>query len=289
MADEKPIETQPKVDDAARMKEFEDRLVAGLSAALPKAVERLSDQNRPAPVVTAPAAVATLVAPAEEEIIAAIENGNKAEAARLMRLRDAAKEQAFDRKLGALSSQGGAAIGALARKAAEDLPHFKQFKKEISEKMDAFQAANPGVVPTYDHWKSARDIVVGEHMDEVLAADREETLRKAREPDPDLTPDNARLTGGGKQEEEPKSLAELLPGDWKNEFKPKSRAVGGRTDDEELRRMGFRGGFAEFAKARKEMNEIEEETGGSMGMDREWDAKTGKWMEYDKRGHIIRP
>ena len=259
-----------------------DRITAGVTAGVAAAIPRITESIKPAasapaaPVQSAP----QLIRPSEEEIIEAISSGNKAEGARLMRLRDQYDAQVRASEMGSFRSAGSAALGSLARQAAERFPNYKRFKAEIDKRVDDF-CASSGQVPTLDMFESAHKIAVGDHFDELQSELREETLRKAREPEPALLPEGRR--SAIETEREPTSLNEVLAGDWKKEFRNKSTALHGRSDDEELRHAGFTGGLKEFIGTRKRLEALEEETNGTFGLDRDWvkDPKEeggGHWL-----------
>jgi hypothetical protein len=160
--------------------------------------------------------------------------------------------------------------------AADKLPYYSgKYKKLIDEKVEQFQANNPGVMVTPEHYKAAHDIVVGENAAEIFEMRREEDIRAARAKEEALIPNGGR--GDIEPEEkEPENLAQVLGGDWKKEFRVKQRAVGGRSDDEELRKLGIVGGLKEFVGIRRQMEAIEDETNGSLGLDRDWTDEQGR-------------
>ena len=246
----------------------------GVKAALaemPKPVAAPAPVSQPAPILSRPSA---------EQVADAIEKGNKDEVAKLLRQRDAYDEQRNSAALGSLSSQGGAAISSIARTSAATLPYYKRFKKDIDGMVNEFLAVNPGAIATPEVYERAHDIVKGQHIDEIITETREEAIRKAREPEAVIEPTNDR---GERIPKEPESLSEILVGDWKDELRKKNGRTGNRNDDEELRGMGYRGGFKEFLATRKEMERVEEETNGSFGLDRDW-----VWTDKAKgEGHYI--
>lgn len=259
-----------------------DRITAGVTAGVAAAIPKITESIKPA-ASTAPRvepSAQQLVRPSEEDIVAAIADGNKGEAARLMKLQRAADQQEQTRALGTLSSQGSAAIGSLAKQAAERLPQYKRFKTEIDKMVEEY-CAGSGAVPDYSMYERAHSIVRGNHLDEILAENTEETLRKSREPVEPLIPDGRRAIS--QEAAEPTSLQDVLIGDWNREFRPKKNAVHGRSDDEELRHMGFNGGLKEFVATRKNLEALEDETNGTFGLDRDWvwDNKSkneGHWL-----------
>jgi hypothetical protein len=227
--------------------------------------------------VQAPAPRAAQIAEVNEDDIAnAIEAGDKALVSKLLKQQRAADRQRADQEIQRITSAGGAAFGSVSRMAADKLPYYSgKYKKLIDEKVEQFQANNPGVMVTPEHYKAAHDIVVGENISDIQAADREEAIRKSREPDPALLPSGGRVDIEP-EEREPENLAQVLGGDWKKEFRVKQRAVGGRSDDEELRKLQFNGGLKEFVAVRKQMEVLEDETNGSLGLDRDWTDEQGR-------------
>lgn len=260
-----------------------DRITAGVTAGVAAAIPRITESIKPAaPAPAAPVQSAPqLIRPSEEEIIEAISSGNKAEGARLMRLRDQYDAQVRASEMGSFRSAGSAALGSLARQAAERFPNYKRFKAEIDKRVDEF-CASTGQVPTLDMFESAHKIAIGDHYEELQSELREETLRKAREPEEPLLPEGRR--GAAPEAAEPTSLKDALVGNWDAEFRPKRNALRGRTDEAELSIMGF-DGLKGFLKTRKELEAVDEETGGmgGMGLDRDWvwDNKSkgeGHWV-----------
>lgn len=253
-----------------------DSIVNGLRKALPEMTRAMAEQMPKSAPVTAPSApvAAALSRPSEEEIAEATIDGNKARLAGLLRQQRAYDDQVRSLEIGNLSTQGGAAINSIARTAATTLPNYKRFKSEIDAAVDTY-VQNTGGIASLDVYERAHEMVTGKHSSELIAEATEEAIRKAREPQPAIMPTNER---GERIEPEPTSLSEVLKGDWKREFREKQGRTGTRSEDEELRKVGFRGGFKEFIETRKQMDAIDEETNGSFGLDRDWvvdDAKTG--------------
>lgn len=277
--DKKPAEASPATPPVDQGK-LAAEIVEGLSKGLQPLVERMSSNQRSVPA-TPVHSEAVVARPTEEQLAEALIDGNKAEYARLLKLQRAADEQERQRELGVIRSQGGAALGSAAKQlAATNLKYYKRFQKEIDDEIAIWQANNPSAIPTFDHYKYAEDFVKGRHVDDLLAEDREEQIRKSREP-ADTLEHNAR-TSAAQNEAEPTSLEEAFPG-WTSEFRPKARAVGGRSDDEELRKMGFRGGLKEVLQKRKELDQIQNEVGDSFGLDKDWipdkdDPTKGRWV-----------
>src|ERR1019366_3019059 len=227
-----PVSPEPDANNEKLIAAVNAGVTAGLKTALPEALKPLVDEisgGRIQRTVEQPVRVAAIADVNEEEILEAIEANDKPKAARLMRQQRAADSQRREQEIARITQVGGAAFGSVAKMAADRLPHYKgKFKKIIDEQIEKFHAANPGLMLTGEHYKAAHDLVVGENIDEILSGDREEVLRKAREPDPALIPDGGR---GGSMEapaKEATALKEVLAGDWNKEFRVKQRAVGGR-------------------------------------------------------------
>ena len=275
---EPELKQNPPVTPSAEDKTAEN-IIRGVREGVKAALAEMpKPAAAPAPVLQQQAPL--LSRPSAEQVADAIEKGNKDEVAKLLRQRDAYDEQRSNAALGNLSSQGGAAISSIARTSATGLPYYKRFKKDIDGMVNDFLSANPSAMATPEVYERAHDIVKGQHIDEIIAETREEAIRKAREPEAVLEPTNDR---GERIAPEPTSLSQVLVGNWKKDLREKNGTTRSRNDDEELRSMGYRGGFTEFMTARKEMARVEEETNGSFGLDRDW-----VWTDKSKNeGHWI--
>lgn len=278
----KPNPNPAQSDDAKRDAAIAESIARGLKPVLESFSQTVAAAQKPAEVRPAP--TAQLSRPSEEEVAEAMVNGDKAKVAELLRKQRAYDRQEMSGEINRLSTTGGAAISSVAKTAASQLPYYKRFKKEIDGMVEQFLGANQGAIATFEVYERAHDIIKGQHIDELLAETREEAIRKAREPEEPLQPINDR---GEPIEREPQSLAEVLVGDWKKELREKNGRTRNRTDEEELRSMGYRNGFKEFLDTRKQMEEIDIETGGSFGLDRDWDRENKKWVERDRDGRII--
>ena len=294
MSDEiKPTTVEPTAEEKTASL-VSAAVTAGLKTALPEVVKQTYEQINASgsvrrEVVQPVRQEQTIADVREEDILEAISAGDSAKAATLMRQQRRADEQKRNNEIARITSAGGAAFGSVSRMSADKLPYYTgKYKKLIDDKIAQFQENNPGVMITPEHYKAAHDIIVGENITDIQAADREEAIRKSREPDPALIPDGGR-GGIETHEQEPENLEQILGGDWKKEFRVKQRAVGGRSDDEELKKLGYRGGFVEFAATRKQMDALDEDTMGSFGLDKDWvddQGRTGQRASKDKGAWI---
>jgi hypothetical protein len=275
---ETPEQKAVREADEKRRKELDDRIVLGVNAIAKPLLEAINARDKAAGPVQTRSEPVSIQRPTEEQIAQAQIDGNANELARLLKLQRAADQQERQRELASLASQGGDAISSVSQSLAEQDPDYKRFKKEIDAEIQQFRAANPGAIVTTQHLKIATEIVKSRHIDEIVTERIEEQRRQAREKEDALLPDNSRESEE-KPEKEPTSLAEALgTGDWKKEFREKQRGVGGRSDDEELRRMGYKNGLADLVAKRKEIAKIEDEVGSGMGLDRDWDKAKGEWI-----------
>ena len=279
MPDEKPNEPAVNQQDEKLAGLVSAAVTAGLKTSLPEMMKPFADQISGGSIrreVQQPVRAAAIADVSEESIAAAMASGDQAEVTRLLKQQRAADRQRQDQEIARITEAGGAAIGSIAQLSADKLPYYSgKYKKLIDERMETFRENNPGAILTPAHWKAAHDLVVGENISDIQTADREEAIRKSREPDPALIPAGGRLDLEP-EEREPENLAQVLGGDWKKEFRVKQRAVGGRSDDEELRKLGIMGGLKEFVGVRKQMEAIEDETNGSLGLDRDWTDDQGR-------------
>lgn len=270
MPEETPEQKAAREADEERERKLVERIANGVTAGMKPVIERLAERepSSPAPQRTEPT-VTTIARPTEEQLADALIDGNKAEYARLLKLQRQADEADRRRDLASLASQGGSAISSVSQSLAEQNPDYKRFKKEIDAEITTFRNANPGQIITPEHLKIATDIVKARHLDEIINERIEESRRQAREAEEALVPENQHHEEH--EEKVPSTLAEALgTGDWKKEFREKARGVGGRTDDEELRKMGFKNGLPDYINQRKRVEQIEDEVGSGMGLDRDW-------------------
>lgn len=277
--DETPEQKAAREADEKHQRELDARIVAGVTAGLKPVIEKLSEREQP--VVQRTESVSTISRPTEEQLADALIDGNKAEYARLLKLTRAADQQENQRTLANITSQGGAAINAVTQATVLQDPIYKKYKKEVDAEIAKFRNANPSVILTPEHYGIVMKMVRADHFDDEKNEWLEETRRSAREAEEALLPNNSHVEQ--KEEKEPTSLVEALDvPDWKL-FKEKQRGVGGRTEDEELRKMGFKKGLPDFLSTRKEVARIEEEVGSGMGLDRDW-----VWTDKAKNeGHWV--
>ena len=281
MSDETPEQKTARENAEARDRELNERIVAGVTAGLKPVIEKLSERDKHESVVTRSAEPVTITRPTEEQIAQAQIDGNVAELARLNRLVRQADQQERQRELASISGPGGAAISSVSRIAAQQNPFYKKYQKEIDAEMDKFKASYPGAIVTPEHYDYCIDIVRGRHVQQEIDEGIEESRRKAREDEAALLPDNSHHEVH--VEKEPTNLKDALDvPDW-NLFKEKQKSVGGRTDNEELRKMGYKNGLPEFLATRKKNAKIEEEVGSGLGLDRDW-----VWTDKSKgEGHYV--
>lgn len=281
------VKVTPSADPQPDLAETVSKAVAAsITAALPAAMKPLVDQiSESGRIVRQPFAVVPDEVD-ESDIFDAMESGDKQKASQLLRRARAADRARLEREVvGPLREQGTQALSAVAKVGADQLPNYKRFQKEIDEEIAKFRQANPGAVVLPDHYRVAHDMVSGRHVAELVQEAQEKAIRQAaeREAGGALEPaERARLE---KEPHEPESLQEALVGNWKQEFAVKQRSVGRRSDDDEVFRLGMRGGVKEFLKVRKEMQTIEEETAGTFGLDADYDKKTGAWIN-DGRANV---
>lgn len=283
MPDETPEQKAAREAEDERERKLVERIANGVSAGLKPAIEKLAEREPATPIQTRSEPVTTIARPTEEQLADALIDGNKQEYARLLKLQRQADEADRRRDLANLASQGGSAISSVSQSIAEQNPDYKRYKKEIDAEIATFRNANPGQIITPEHLKIATDIVKARHIDEIVNERIEEQRRQAREAEEALLPENQHHETE-QEEKEPTSLAEALgTGDWKKEFREKSRGVGGRTDEEELRKMGFKNGLPDYLNRRKQVAAIEDEVGSGMGLDRDW-----VWTDKAKgEGHWV--
>lgn len=276
-----PDETPEQIEER-KATEMADRIARGLSVGLKPVMEDIAARSRveqPAPQV-APTS-ASIAEVSEEEIFEAITAGDSKKASMLRRQQRAFDRQQVEREIGAMRQNGTAAFASIARDSMASDPVYKKFSKEVDKIINDFVAQNPNVLLTKEHCEYARDLVAGRHLADFTNETREETLRKAREPEEPIIPNGGTRGAADHAEKEPERLADVLSGTWDKDFRVKSRAVGGRSEDEELRKMGYRGGFKEFVGVRRTMEETDDATSGTFGLDKDW-----VWTDKNKgEGH----
>ena len=264
------LETEEK-----RQRELDARIVAGVTAGLKPVIEKLSEREQPAPAQVRTESVATIQRPSEELIAQAQIDGNTTELARLLKIQRAADQQERQRELASLANEGGAAISSVAQTTALQDPSYKKYQKEVDAEIAKFRASNPNAILTPEHYRIATRIVRSEHTDQEISEGIEEQRRQAREKEDALLPDNSHHEE--RQEKEPTTLKEALDvPDWKL-YKEKHGKFG-RSDEEELRKMGYKNGLSDFLAKRKENAKLEDELGSGMGLDRDWDKAKGEWV-----------
>lgn len=277
----------PKPDDKPDLTaEITKGVTTALAAGLPEIVKQIRAAEQPAePVQVAPRTVAALPDDvADEEFDKAVAEGRSI--APLLRKRDQRRDAIQRREMDALRDAGGAAIGSAVRQAANSLQYYSRYKNEI-DSMVAGHCQNTGAVPTYEMYENAHKIVQANHITDLVNEGVEEKIRKAKAPEDDFS-DGSRTAARSDQPKEASTLSEVLgTGDWQKEFRAKSRAFKNRTDDGELRAMGYQG-LEAFKERRKRLEVIDEETNGTLGLDRDWDRKSNSWREapQGRRGRV---
>lgn len=276
---------QPKEEAKAPLFD-EAKLAAGITAGMKDVLVEMNRRDEPAPVRHVQAPIDDV---SEEEIFAAHDAGDKTKAAQLLRkARAADRERTRREELSPILSNGTAAFASVAKQAAKDIPYYSRFQKEIDGEITKWQTNNPTAILTYEHYKAATELVSGRHAAEIANEAREEGIRKAREPEPELDIGGRHLADN--TEKEPTTLVEVLGSDWKEQFRRKSRAPGmrNRGEDEEMSAAGF-GSVAGFIAKRKELVATEEETNGSFGLDREWSHTEKRWMSPEESRRLPVP
>lgn len=279
---EKVVETTEKPDPSV---ELTKNIVAGVQAGMTEVIKTIRQNEKPvevAPVVHQVAALPDDVP--DEEFDKAVAEGRSI--APLLRKREIRRDAIQRREMDALREAGGAAIGSAVRQAANSLQYYSRYKNEI-DSMVAAHCQNTGAVPTYEMYENAHKIVQANHITDLVNEGVEEKIRKAKEPEDDFS-------GGGRtysrsdQPKEPTTLAEVLgTGDWKREFRDKSRAFKNRSDEDELKAMGYKSLDA-FKERRKRLEQIEDETNGTLGLDRDWSRKDNAYRDAptSRRGRV---
>lgn len=221
--------------DTTPAPDLADSIATALARELPKAFEAArAPEPAPAPRDD------TIADVDDDQIVDAIEKGDKVLASRLLKQQRAASEQRILRQTGGSFNQGAAVLSELSETVLRDDPHFRTYEKEIRGEIKKLQASNPGALLTPDIWRAARDLVVGRHADDIAAGAREAMIRRARDGGITLTPDGNIKTGRDDAPHDPADdITELAEkGSRFEEFlRNKSRAHGGRSDDDEVRVM----------------------------------------------------
>lgn len=229
-ADAKPTEDKGLSDLTSNI---EESIKRGFSAALQN-LPPPQRQEAPQQTYTPPPEVN------DEDIIAAIEAGDRAKAATLLRQQRAASDARHEHRLNNVMGQGASVLTELSEQAIANDTDAQPYLKEIREEISKFQASNPGILATPNHWRAARDMVLGRHVKDIRESTREALIRRARENNVNLTPDGTIATGRENETHDPADEITQLaePGSRFDEFlRNKSRAHGGRSDDEEVRVM----------------------------------------------------
>ena len=208
-----PVKTEPTPNpEAARDAALAEGIAKGLAKELGPILSRPASEPRQegAPLPPPPPLPKE---PSYDDIMDAIEAGDKRKAADLMSQRDRAREARLDREVIApLREQGTAAISSMARESGtallSKLP--AKFHAEVKQLIkDSIESK--GAMATVDHWRKAIAMVYGEHADEIEAEKKEVWLRQSREKPEGLEPGQG--GNGDNEEHESETLAEEF-GKW---------------------------------------------------------------------------
>ena len=207
-------------------------------------------QDAPEPIPQAPARTVTA-----EQINAAYAEGDYAKGAQLMAKYNAEEVRAqlheFETtKFAPVVNGASRTMTSMSEAAAQSLPHFKRFEKEIRaavREMGKNAAANP------ESWKIAYKYVVGEHSDQLIQEALETTARqRAQEPSGGAPP----------RGNQPKSHADLTPRDaYGDDYDGLRRMaqMSGMTAEQLVQKQyaksNFRGTFQDYLKEQRASRE----------------------------------
>lgn len=216
-----------------------DTLNAGLQAINASLAQRRDDRPAPSGPVISEDDYAKALVEGDTKTISAYVRQEKARSAEAL--------ETFKRdNIDSLRTQGLTSIANLtAEVSGSKLPYFKRFEKEIRQKVAGLppeQQANPQV------WEIAHDAVVGSHAKTLLSEQKEEILRSASKPGSQEPGD-----GAGRMKDDKNrvpTVKELLGDDAVSALDSR-----GLTPDEWSKRLGYKGGWAEYAKLIKEQRE----------------------------------
>jgi len=182
----------------------------------------------------------------DDEVAKAVEDGDARRVAQLIRKAATAASERSTRALKKsavepLQTYGVSAIASLATRAAKaDMPHYDRFKKEIDDaiaKLPLEARLNPDSIAYCHH------VIVGLHAKELVTEAEEGAVRKLRESGQlAQTPTG---TTGRTQDAATKvpTVAELLGDEVAASF-----TALGKDPDHVARKLGYPGGWAEYAK-----------------------------------------
>lgn len=221
-------------------KRFENLVTTGMERLTQSMEALLQSQNQPAPAPT----IADVT---DEEINTAITSGENP--AKVLRRLNAATEARLRRDFDARASQiEEVGYGSLAAQASEiansrmDAKLRVRFKKEIDQYVGTL---SPAMRTRSDTYMIAYNAVIGAHMPELLAEEREAAIRQARNPAPAPTPgaNNNRGTGTTGVP----TVEEYLGKEVANALESV-----GRTPDQHAQRMGYKD-WADMVKKHQEL------------------------------------
>src|SRR5579859_4332195 len=129
-----------KTPEEVQAERMSASIAAGVREAMKPLVERVAQEREPEPIrQAAPVRVVPDEGNIDAEIDDAIANGRPVSG--LLKKRDAITRARLERDvIDPIRAQGGAAIGSTARQLANNLTHYKKYKKEIDSMVETFIA-----------------------------------------------------------------------------------------------------------------------------------------------------
>lgn len=233
MADEPTkVETPPAAETPVIN---EDKLAASIAKGVAESIKaaRQSDAPQEAAVTNPPVAALPPLpqGPSDDDIDAAIEAGDKTRARDLRKQQRLAEQARLNREVDQKIAPGLHAINQLSENEVKGDPYFKRYEKEIRSLIGQLPQ---GTLVTGEHWRHALNMVKGNHTDEIAEERYEERVRAAREQAAAPAP-AGRGTLAAPAEPEMETLEDAFGAGFKQRLDMKKRAVGGRSDDEEVR------------------------------------------------------
>lgn len=227
-AKEATIETAPK---EAAPSLNEDKLAIAISKGIGEQLKDvLAERSRPDRAAGPPPPAALPPDVSDEDIDAAIDAGDKVRANDLRRKQRLAAQARLNREVDERYAPALAAINQLSEASVASDPAFKRYEKEVR---GLIAQVPQGTALTAEHWRSALNMVKGQHADELAEERYEERVRQQREQS--AAPAPTRAATSAPEEPEMNTLTEAFGASFKESFKKKAQAVGGRSEDEEVR------------------------------------------------------